>query len=280
MNILEEYPPQVHNPATGSYCLVRWYEHDEGNHVILANSEQEALMLWKCVLEKHPEAQVEEFVHAVLVDCPEPIAKKWAHARYNHELSNFSRHLIGLAETVTDACDVVPEHFEKCSHREDSYSKYSCKKCHSFGIKLKTSAKCLFEMPTVRNVYHKFRKNDRSNLRSAVGSSQVPRNLNVALLQSGHHRPGVSFVPYENVRSLGSDGFEQVLFFFTGSSQPVPPAFVEAMEFKQKQKEAHRLQQEVEWKKRKKEYARLAGQELTAIMEAAKQCSHDNTLSP
>lgn len=228
---LKPHYPTVWNPELGDRYLVVWHTDDNGNHVIVAENQNNALEVWNLLHPKNKGATVRSCHKVTLVPVPDDIARSKAEKVYESELYNFDRSFRGTASMVFEQTKKVPDGFILCGHREDSKRRWDCKRCGGLGLYLPDNdIQKLFDNPLtheVREVYHDV-KHGRSEPRpkptpAAVGPLvDTSKPLMVAVTNGGHHRPGVDLL----TSSEWLAGWDlPVLFFFQGDEVPIPVEF-------------------------------------------------------
>jgi hypothetical protein len=231
---LKPHYPTVWNPELGDRYLVVWHTDNNGNHVIVAENQDNALEVWNMLHPKNNGAKVRSCHRVTLVPVPDDVARAKAEQVYENELYNFDRSFCGMASMVFEDTKTVPEGFILCKHREDSKRRWDCKRCHGLGLYLpEGDIEKLFNNPLIheiRETYHDVRRGNSEPQPKPSPATVGPlvdtsKPLMVAITDGGHHHPGVCFQTSDKWVS----GWDlPVLFFFQGDEVPIPDEFTMA----------------------------------------------------
>lgn len=241
MDLRTEYPPLIWNPTLGEQILVLWWSHEDQHHVILSTDLSGALGTWDAVLAKN-DAEVRQYVEAILVPCPRAVADEWALNQYNVELSKFESWVLMLAQDAWTGTKKIPEGFMACPHKESSNARWDCKKCQGFRVRSTIDMKVLFENPETRALFRCPATRTISPwplkkivtpqpIQASITDQPLPfpdQPLQVAVLDAGHHANGVVFMPHAEWSGwTGNHTRAPILFFFQGTVKPIPQAFLD-----------------------------------------------------
>ena len=280
MSNLQDYPPKVWSPHLGESILIRWYQYDEGHHVIVSDDEAGALASWEAVLAKHGcNVEIKNFFKATVVPCPRDVAEKWADSKHKSELEAFMRGILWLAR---DSKNDLPSGFEICRHREGSARHYNCKKCGGAGVRSTLDLKEMFGNLKVRDAWRKHLEPTPN--KHAISRRSLPQpfdariteekfeNLMIAMLEGGNHSPGVEYVEVKTWAERQHFNDRNVLFFFTIQEEMSPPeAFVSMKVAAEEAFAAQEAARKAKYLKEDNYFQVKAKKDLLSIMDAYNQ---------
>ena len=275
MTHLADYPPQVWNPHLGRRILVRWYVENDGHHVIVSEDMAGAVATLKAVVDNHgPTVKIRSIYEADLVPCPRLLAEDWAKHQYETELDEFKRDLRNM---IAQAEIPLPEGFLSCNHRGHSSARYECKKCEGSNIQFTLDPVAMFNNPQVREPYRKTRT--KRKCPAGTVTEETVASLKVAVLNGGHHHPGVVFhdVHDQYHSSQGWEslkeaiGFENpVLFFFVIHQELQSPELLAVPQAAMKKWEDEQKARKERFSKQENVHVKKARIDFHNIMEAYK----------
>lgn len=233
---LKPHYPKVWNPELGDRYLVVWHTDNDGNHVIVAENQDNALEVWELLYkdQKNQDAMVQSCHQVTLVPVPDDIARTKAGQVYEWELNNFSQALRSTASMVFDDTQKVPDGFELCDHQEDSESRWECERCDGFRVYIPNNGiQKLFDNPLSHEIHEVWPKDSHCKKEprptpswATVGPLADPsKPLMVAVTNHGHHHPGVELLTADEWVKTWD---HPILFFFQGERVPIPEAFTRA----------------------------------------------------
>ena len=278
MDLLKEYPPMIWNPTQGKHILARWWTYEEQHHVIMSTDQAGALVVFKAVMDKEREiVELRQYVEATLVPCPLDIAMQWAEAQYRYELHNFKNWVLFLADDTYVKTQKLPDILTHCPHQENSRARWECPKCEGLRSYFAPGGlEALFDVPEVRSLYRKppapivkertsslpDLRMEKYRLEQAAKEAKRPKAvpailttdplplpdlpLRVAVLNGGHHHPGVEFLDAEEW--VKHPGTTPVLFFFQGTDTTVPAPFRDLIAAEKKAVEEEEKRKKAEYK--------------------------------
>lgn len=109
---------KVFYPLGGRKFLLRWRTHNEGSHLIVADSEKAALVAFDRIFEKHPGLDVLDFLEVEVVAPPAEITKKAAEMDLQARIRDFKFTLCQHLKKASKAGKKLPAGFSLCPNKE------------------------------------------------------------------------------------------------------------------------------------------------------------------
>jgi hypothetical protein len=113
-------PLKVYYPYGGHKFLLKWYEHDEGNNIILASSEQGIKEIVQRIVYKYPDMEVRDFCEIEIVAPSNHLSEIAAEYKTQGRIAEFHRAMIGYLHELIRNNVPLPSPFAICSNYESS----------------------------------------------------------------------------------------------------------------------------------------------------------------
>lgn len=285
--ILKLFGPKAKYPHGGEHKLLMWYEHNEGNHILVAKTEKALLETWVGVYAKEDGGlEPKEFWDVTIVDPPASIIKDIAMENYRRSVDWFKWYIYNhVASEVRDQGKPLRPGFWKCTDykcrgyeegdedwddrptEEDDPNHGSCANCReglNSSYPFETNHDLLIDwwMTESPERHYSLQKVDAPH-EKPVFSEGREGALHVVSMDSGHHRPGVGIKESNSYyNDEGQPHFpKEILFWFQGIKRDrVPKDFVEITKIwekgrKQRQKETFKKYEDEKRARERKELA-------------------------
>lgn len=239
--LVEKFPTLVMVPQARECFLLQWYEEYEGNQVILASTEVNAVSMFKRTFQKHSGVEPVKFFRAKFVSPPLDLQVADAQQAYDNMVTNFKSYLSWAAK------DLPKGHgFPKCKyHDPELKSRHigcTVKDCYGGVIvdEVRFLELCWAEHDrTTSEALSKRNKKTQYPMPSQAPEPTLGP-VYVAMANYGHHCSGLTLneIGSTDYRGFGSTEY---LFFFQGEELSGPKEitdFIEADKKAEKEREA------------------------------------------
>jgi hypothetical protein len=233
-----EYDLKVYYPFGGPHYLIRWYEHDEGHHIILCRNKTSVEAAILPVNRKFGPVKCKEYMKVDIVAPSEEIISAYAKKQFENEVGLFWQYYGSLAKSYKERFHRLPSKLKNCKKfksrwenpSEDDLDKknhYSCANCHGGLLPVTGTAEEVFLEH--RDAYRKETERSYKQPKSYYPPKEAydpSLPLYRASPNFGHHSSGVDLLGTEDLVVVES---LQMLFFYQNPEEQDKTSLLKAL---------------------------------------------------
>lgn len=244
---ISNYPVRVTTPIHGKVKMLLWYTHDDGHHLIVADSLDKVAAMYDSTLGKrdYRDAKPVEYWEGWTVQLPKEHQLALSKVKYNNASWNFKNWLAASIRSLR----IKPVAFQRCTkrvkekHYDGKPDHSGCKFCAAGWVHTSLSYAEIFE-----KIGPKGKDLDRLRVYSPRGPVAITEAPVYGIgMDFGHHCKGIGIGELD----LNSDS--PAAFYFQGKKLPIPTAIETVQETSADRKvKSEKLadQRQKEWQKR------------------------------
>lgn len=195
---------KVYYPHGGKHFLLHWWTYNDRGHIVLAKTEDHVLDIAIRVFEKHPDAEIRDYMEVEIVAPPTLYSTQAEALALRDRIDNFHSEVFYRLREVVEAKKTIPPQFEVCTIYEPEYEQekedewavrthYSCKNCFE-KIKMPSMNKTqLYEKYSEawRKSFPRGKFVDEKLVVSQAETAKDDEELFFANAAFGHHSSGI-----------------------------------------------------------------------------------------
>lgn len=265
--IFPEHQLKVFYPYGGEHCLLVWYERDEGNHLLIAKTPEQAIKLFGTIIDRYPYAEVKNFFRATIVAPTQEQCEAYAQGKLESDVRLFWDIYANSARSYHEKNKALPPKMKWCEKFVPDYEDaneddehWNCLNCNH--TKIVPASGTIEEMYLAHRetFLQKLGQHGDPRAVKSLAPAQDPNKICFVMVPDfGHHHEGLVSEDVKHLRT------QDVMFFYQDVS-PIDKSKCDAMVEEQKRfHETATKEREDKWEQEKIEREKEEFEDLLKI---------------